>query len=197
MNSRTGMHETIKIKVMKAMDSSKKLIVPFGIRNSVNVAKPSVRSSFMVPNQTVRLSSVSHTKRINSLTKKSKASIFRTNSRSKPIFENTSLLDVRIEPIKSKMTKNWESSSSSESKSDTESLLPIPKVTTIEEFYQKRKSRLDPFSILFTQKRASTRRKSNISSKFGDKSVVLKTPQVMSQDRLSINMPSKLKNIKL
>ena len=63
-----------------------------------------------------------------------------------------SLLDVRIEPLRSKMTCNWDSSEEELKTPKEEETLQVPKVTTIKEFYDKRKSRLDPFNSFLSQK---------------------------------------------
>ena len=67
-----------------------------------------------------------------------------------------SLLDVRLSPLRSKITKDWDSESEPEEiKPDSENVLaPEPlKVNTIEQFYEQRKSKMNPVNIMLSQRK--------------------------------------------
>lgn len=64
--------------------------------------------------------------------------------------ENMSLLDVQVLPVRSKMTKNWESDSD-DSKDEPEVRLSPVKITTIEQFYNQRQSKMNPVNLMLSK----------------------------------------------
>lgn len=78
------------------------------------------------------------------------------------------MLGIEIKPIKSNnKAKGWESSSSEEEVQESNTFLKPVEITTMEQFYEQRKSKLNPMNIMLNQKRSHSRR-----SNFRDKRTV-------------------------
>ena len=124
-----------------------------GFLNPMSALRQNPMRASFINNNTPKLASVERIKRINSLTKKSSLSAVKGKKKSSINRNlNTSLLDVRVEPLRCKMTREWESSSE-ESKPEEPiiSISPV-KITTMEQFFEQRKSRMNPINIMLEQK---------------------------------------------
>ena len=67
-----------------------------------------------------------------------------------------SLLDVRLSPLRTKLIKDWESDSEPEEVKQEVETLPVPepvKMTTLEQFYEQRKSKMNPVNIMLSTRK--------------------------------------------
>ena len=141
----------LQIKVISVNDAGKSFLSPF----------PKIKQEFArasIVGRSGNKLSIVNAKRMNSLKKTSNAFLssdrnFQSNMNNRE--EELSLLDVRISPLRGKITKDWESESSIEEVKQEE-VVPAPdtlKVNTLEQFYEQRKSKLNPVNIMLTQRK--------------------------------------------
>lgn len=132
------------------------------------------RASFMT-HQAPKLRAAS-IKRVSSLTKDPGSLKNRVGQKFTDRKLGTSLMEVHVHPLKGQLTKDLESSSEESLGNDASLLSPV-KIVTMEQFYEQRKSKLNPMNIMLSHRRDTSITKStkkNSIVKIDPKSIKLK-----------------------
>lgn len=146
------------------MNVQNNLLSPFPL-----VRANPIRGSIINP-VAPKLTHKTQIKRISSLTKQTE--LFRKRPIGKssiaPTYRNTTLLDINILPSREEITKDWESESEESKHEEHQTLEPV-KMTSIEEFYEQRRSRMHPVNLMLTHRRTTdktaTSLKTNVTKK--------------------------------